>query len=149
VERIPIQENERERNRLAALVDRLSDDDLTTSDADGWTVGVLLAHLAFWDGWADTIIHRWRTGEMPPPTVPGWYDDAMNATLLPTWRGLPPRVAGKLALDAAESVDRQVSRTETPVLAGIFAAHESHLIHRHLQRTACLDRIEAMLSGAS
>jgi hypothetical protein len=140
-----MQENERERNRLAALVDRLSDDDLMTSDADGWTVGVLLAHLAFWDRWAETLIHRWRSGEMPPPTVPGWYDDAMNATLLPIWRGLSPRVAGKLALDAAESVDREVARTETPVLAGIFAAHESHLIQRYEHRREHLDRIEAML----
>jgi hypothetical protein len=146
VEHVPIEENEAQRRRLSALVERLSDDDLARADPDGWTVAARLAHIAFWDRWADCLIRRWRSGELPPPTVPAWYDDAMNETLLPQWKALPGRVAASLALDAAETVDREIERAETPVLAAINAARENHLIHRHDHRREHLDRIEALLA---
>jgi hypothetical protein len=145
MENVPLEENEQQRQRLIALVDRLSDDDLGRETGAGWTVSTHLAYLAFWDRWAEHLIRRWRTGELPPPTVPAWYDDAMNATLLDQWRALPPRAAATLAVEAAEAVDFEIARTETPVLMAMTAAHEGHLIHRHQFRSRRLDDLEAAL----
>src|SRR3954470_10519194 len=128
MENVPLEANEHQRQRLIALVDRLSDDDLGRSLSSGWTVSTHLAYLAFWDRWAEHLIRRWRTGELPPPTVAPWYDDAMNATLLEQWRALPARAAAGLAVAAAEAVDREIARTETPVLMAMTAAHEGNLI---------------------
>lgn len=147
MENVPIEENSQQRQRLVFLVDRLSDDELGHDTGDGWTVSTHLAYLAFWDRWAEHLIRRWRTGELPPPTVPPWYDDAMNATLLEQWRALPPRAAAALAVDAAEAVDLEIARTETPVLMAMTAAHEGHLIHRHRFRGTCLDKLDAALGS--
>jgi hypothetical protein len=147
MENVPLAENEQQRQRLEALVDRLSDDDLTRDTEAGWTVAMHLAYLAFWDRWAEHLIRRWRGGEMPPPTVPAWYDDAMNATLVDQWRALPPRAAATLAVAAANAVDQEIARTETPVLMAMIAAHEGHLIHRHQFRATCLDRLETALTA--
>jgi hypothetical protein len=145
VENVPIEENAQQRQRLTALVDRSSDDDLRRGTDAGWTVSTHLAYMAFWDRWAETLIRRWRSGELPPPTVPAWYDDAMNATLLDQWRALPPRVAATLAVEAAEAVDLEIARAETPVLMAMTAAHEGHLIHRHQFRSRCLTLVESAL----
>jgi len=147
MENVPLEENEQQRQRLIALVDRLSDEDLGRSLSSGWTVSTHLAYLAFWDRWAEHLVRRWRTGELPPPTVPAWYDDAMNATLLEQWRAIPPRAAAMLAVDAASAVDLEIARAETPVLMAMTAAHEGHLIHRHQFRSSCLDKLDAALSS--
>ena len=42
-------ENERERNRLKLLVERISDLELILKMWEGWTVAAAFAHLAFWD----------------------------------------------------------------------------------------------------
>src|SRR3954470_1229191 len=122
MENVPLEANEHQRQRLIALVDRLSDDDLGRSLSSGWTVSTHLAYMAFWDRWAEVLIRRWRTGELPPPTVPSWYDDAMNATLLDQWAALPPPAAATLAVEAAEAVDLEIMRAETPVLMAMTAA---------------------------
>jgi hypothetical protein len=141
----PLAPNDAERKRIVALVSGVSEDDLGRVAANGWTVAVLLAHLAFWDRWAEHLLHRWRQGQMPPPTVPGWYDDAINATLLPEWLAMAPASAADLALRAAEAVDRQIAHIETPVLAAIVAAGESDLVHRHRHRKEILDQIGQIL----
>ena len=47
--RAHVAENDLERARLKAFVAGLSDDDAARPIGHGWTVGVALAHLAFWD----------------------------------------------------------------------------------------------------
>jgi hypothetical protein len=147
MEQVPLEENADQCHRLTALVDRLSDEDLSKTSSNGWTVSMMLANLAFWDSWAEHLIRRWRTGEMPPPTVPSWYDDAMNTTLLGQWRALPPRSAARLAVESAQAVDREIAHAETPVLMAITAAHEDHLIHRHKYRRQALDQIDQIVAA--
>src|SRR3954452_2912703 len=115
MERLQLEENEAACQRLAALIDTLGDERLQD-------VATELGAMAFWDRWAQTLIHRWRSGELPPPTVPSWYDDAINRTLLPTWQALPGAVAARLAVTAAQDADLEIRRAETPVIAGILAA---------------------------
>ncbi|MET7420865.1 maleylpyruvate isomerase N-terminal domain-containing protein [Dactylosporangium sp. NPDC005555] len=141
MERVPLDENAAARQRLTTLIDSLGDDDLAKPVTPSWTVATVLAQLAFWDRWAQTLVKRWRSGELPPPTVPPWYDDALNHTLLPTWQALPGREAARIAADAAEAADREIEKAETPVVAGIVASHQSNLLDRATPRNDALDRI--------
>jgi hypothetical protein len=141
VERVPLDENAAARQRLKSLIDSLGDDDLGRPVTPSWSVATVLAQLAFWDRWAQTLVKRWRSGQLPPPTVPPWYDDAINHTLLPTWQALSSREAAQLALNAAEAVDHEIEKAETPVLAGILASHQSNLLDRATPRNDALDRI--------
>jgi hypothetical protein len=141
VERAPLDENAAARQRLTALIDSLGDEDLRRPVTPSWSVATVLAQLAFWDRWAQTLVRRWRTGELPPPSVPPWYDDAINHTLLPTWQALPAREAARLALAAAADADREIEKAETPVVAGIVASHQSNLLDRATPRNDALDRI--------
>ena len=50
MDRSYVTENAAERERLKALVARLTDDDMARAMSPQWTVGVGLMHLAFWDG---------------------------------------------------------------------------------------------------
>jgi hypothetical protein len=142
VERLPLDENDAARQRLNALIDALGEEGLRVPVAPGWTAAAVLAELAFWDRWAQTLLHRWREGNMPPPVVPDWYDDAINRTLLPTWKALPGPAAAQLARAAAEDADLEIRRAETPVVAAILAAGQANLLHRHRPRNAALDLIE-------
>jgi hypothetical protein len=74
--------------------------------------------------------------------MPDWYDEAINRTLLPTWRALPGPAAARLARAAAEEVDLEIRRAETPVVAAILAAGQANLLHRHVPRNAALDLVE-------
>jgi hypothetical protein len=143
---VPLAENDAQRDRLAKLAGRLTGSDLLREVNDGWTVAAILGHLAFWDRWAQCLIHRWRSGEMPPPSLPNWYDDAVNETLLPHWQALPPATAAALAVEAARAVDRELTRLESPVLAAIAAAGESNLLHRHQHRREHLDQIDRLMT---
>ena len=44
-----VEVNNRERERLRALVERLSDDDLVAPVNEHWTVAGVLGHMAYWD----------------------------------------------------------------------------------------------------
>lgn len=145
MERVPLEENAAARQRLITLIDSLRYEDYGRAVAPGWSVGTVLAELAFWDNWAQHLIKRWRSGQLPPPTVPGWYDDAINDTLLPTWQALPGPQAAMLARTAAEAADHEVDKAETPVIAAMLSAGQSNLIHRYRPRNAALDRIERAL----
>ena len=55
-----VTENSAQRARLRALVDRLTDAELARPLDAGWTVAAVLAHVAFWDQRALTLIERWE-----------------------------------------------------------------------------------------
>lgn len=145
VERVPLDENAAARQRLITLIDSLGDDDLGRPVTPSWSVATVLAQVAFWDRWAQTLVKRWRSGQLPPPSVPPWYDDAINHTLLPTWQALSGREAARLAIAAAEEADHEIEKAETPVLAGILASHQANLLDRASPRNDALDRIEHAL----
>src|SRR5262249_61752566 len=93
-----VTENNHARARLRALVDRLSDGDLARPLEAGWTVGAVLAHLAFWDQRALLLIERWEK-EGPhavPRSIDGkdvdWINDSAKALCL----ALAPRAAARL-----------------------------------------------------
>jgi hypothetical protein len=137
-------QNEHERDRLARLVGRLGDDDLTRDLGEGWTVAVALAHLAFWDERAALLLQRYVEGT-PQHHLPDWYEDLLNQTLEPQWRALPPRAAAEGAVAAAEHVTRVLRGLEDDLCARLEAQEDGYLLRRFNHRREHIEQIEAAL----
>src|SRR5512141_1316614 len=106
------EQNAESRRRLEALVSRLTDTDLALSTDYGWTVGALLAHLAFWDHRMSVILKRWQEHGFDPSPIDS---AAVNDALREICHALEPRTAANLALVAAEKID-----SEFETLSGEF-----------------------------
>ena len=89
----------------------------------GWTVAGVLAHLAFWDQRVVTLIDAWAGGRGTPPVA---YDGAavdwINDAGKPLCLALPPRVAARLAVEAAVAADERVAGLSEAQLAANAAA---------------------------
>jgi Mycothiol maleylpyruvate isomerase N-terminal domain. len=116
VDRSYVEENRTQLERLRALVDRLSDQELSRPMEAGWTVAGVLAHLAFWDFRIVTLLEQWGPdGRGPAPRV---YDetavDWINDASKPLCNGLAPRAAARMAIEAALTADQRVAGLTKP-----------------------------------
>lgn len=142
-----VAENNAQRARLATLVNRLSDEELGRPLDAGWTVGAVLAHLAFWDQRILVLIDRWeREGPGSTPRLEDehdvdWINDSAKALCL----ALPPRAAARLALATAEAADRRVETLSAELLAANQAAGHPINLRRAEHRREHLDQIEHAL----
>jgi hypothetical protein len=140
--------NAAQRQRLRALVDRLSEEDLRRPLPAGWTVAAVLGHLAFWDQRILVLLERWDRGG--PGAEPGqinradvdWINDSAKALCL----ALPPRIAAQLALATAEAVDRKLEALSDERLAANAAAGSPVNLLRAQHRREHLDEIERALA---
>ena len=131
VDRSYIAQNDAQRARLRAVAERLSDEQLGRSLDGGWTVAAALAHLAFWDRRAVVLLEKWEREGYEPITVD---PDVLNEALLAEWLALPPREAARLALSAAESVDRKLETVNPELIEAIAAAGNARWIVRAAHR---------------
>jgi len=140
-------ENNAQRERLRALVTRLSDDDLTRPLGAGWTIAAVLAHLTFWDQRTLVLIEGWKgTPHGPAPRTidqndVDWINDSAKALCL----ALPPRTAARLALATAEAVDRAVEELSDAQVAANTAAGRPLNLFRAEHRREHLDEIDLAL----
>ena len=135
--------NQRERERLHALVTRLTDEELMRPMGHHWTVAVALAHLAFWDERSLFLLRKWqREGVTPSPMD----IDVTNDALLALWRAIPPRAAANLAVAAAEAVDRELEAASPELIDAIRELGEDFRLFRSIHRKLHLDEIEAVIS---
>ncbi len=147
IDRSYIAENDAQRVRLRALVDRLSDQELGRPLSVGWTVASVLAHLAFWDQRTLVLLERWERGG--PGSAPrpinrddvDWINDAAKAICL----ALHPRAAARLALATAEAADRKAEALSAELLAANVAAGNPINLLRAEHRREHLDEIERAL----
>jgi len=134
--------NTQTRERLRALVGRLSDADLTRSVGHGWTVADTLVHLAFWDLRAVRLMDSFeQAGVAPSPADVDVVNDAVHAV----GRAVPPRAAARLAVEAAETVDRRIEGLSDRLIEAIVAAGNPFNVTRHMHRAEHLDEIERAL----
>jgi hypothetical protein len=141
-----IAENNAERERLKALVMRLSDEELSRPMAAGWSVAGVLAHMAFWDARGLYLMDKWESGIAPSsadyePEDVDWVNDAAKPLCL----ALPPRTAAQLALQLAEETDRRVEALSDDLLAQIMDAGQPFNLSRANHRREHLDDIESYL----
>jgi hypothetical protein len=117
-----VAENDEQLTRMRNLVDSLSDEELAEPMEAGWTVAAVLGHLAFWDHRIVTLVDRWGPdGQGTPPDAPGSYDpeavDWINDSGKPLFLALSPRVAARVAVDAASNADQRVADLSDDLLA--------------------------------
>jgi sulfite reductase beta subunit-like hemoprotein len=140
-----IAENDRERERMRALVERLGEDELRAPVNEYWTVAGVLGHIAFWDARMLALSDKLERGEpfTPSDTEPedvDWINDASR----PLIHAVPPLEVARLALRIAEDTDTRVASLPLEHLwprdpdSPLYAVRASH-------RGEHLDDIEAAL----
>ncbi len=139
-----VTENAGERERLRALVARLSDDELRLALGDGWTIAAALAHLAFWDQLSLVRVRQWKQGGVSQTSLDL---DAINAALLPLLVSVPPRQAADLAVAAAEAIDRELGLLSPEIIAAVEGLGDRRRLYRSIHRRMHLDQIEEALAG--
>jgi hypothetical protein len=144
-DRAYVDENTRERERMRAIVEGASEDDLRISVNPHWTVAAVLAHIAFWDARVLSLGDKLERGEPfttsdTEPEDVDWINDASR----PLIHAIPPRDAARLALAIAEETDARVATLPVDRLwptdpdSPLYALRASH-------RGEHLDDIEAAL----
>jgi len=125
-------------------VARLSDRDLARDLGEGWTIGVALAHAAFWDRRAARVFYRWVQDGTP---YRDQDDDILNTALLNEWRTIPPRRAAELAVEAARSIDQTIAALPDNIVAAVIAQGDDFLLRRSNHRREHVEQIEAAISS--
>jgi hypothetical protein len=140
-----IDANAKGRERLRALVSRLTDEELALPVGDGWTIAAILAHLAFWDYRVLTLIMRWKDVGIGPSPVDV---DSVNDATKPLCRAIPGRKAADLAVNAAEAVDAELANLPEDLKPGINALVQEgkFRLNRSIHRNEHLDQIESVLA---
>jgi hypothetical protein len=105
-----VEENARELERMRALVERLSDDELNTTVTELWNVADALGHIAFWDGHALVLGKKLAEGvpfspSDEEPEEVDWANDAAWVLI----HAIAPRDVAALALRVAEETDRRMA----------------------------------------
>jgi hypothetical protein len=133
------------RQRLEALVARLSNAELMTPMAAGWTVAAVLAHLAFWDRRAAQLVERWQQEGVGPSAAD---IDAVNDAAKAQWLALPPRVAAEQAIEAARAADAALDAASPDLLQRIVDLGDPINPRRGVHRNEHLDEIEHTLQSS-
>lgn len=135
------EKNRAARERIKALVARLSDEELLTPVGEHWTVAVALAHMVFWDRRVLYVLDMTeRDGKVFIPEI----DIFINDLSLPLWRAIPPREAARLCIEAAEECDRRLESYDPKLLAQVYETNQRWVI-RALHRNEHLDEVDRAL----
>ena len=136
-------ENPRERERVRRVVDRISDKELSLPMWEGWTIAAALAHLAFWDQRALVLMKKWKISGVVSSPID---DDVTNDSILPLCLAIPPRVAARLAVTAAEAIDLELEKAHEDLISDIWQLGERFRLYRSDHRKLHLDQIENLLN---
>jgi hypothetical protein len=139
-----LEQNELERKRLEQLVQKLTVDELARPMAAGWTVSAVLAHLAFWDIRAMTLIAHWRQSGVGPSAID---TDVINEVTRELCLAIAPRAAAQLALDKAAALNRLLAELSPELVETIRTVGTTVHLDRFVHRRLHLDEIEAALSA--
>lgn len=138
-----VQLNRAATERLRRLVNGLSDEQLRQPVGEHWTVGICLAHLAFWDRRVMYVMEMTRKeGKAFTPNI----DILVNDLSLPLWAAIPPREAARLALETADACDKQLEAFPEDLLELMYNNRQRDVV-RALHRNAHLDEVDAALKG--
>lgn len=141
MERSYVAENDAERAHLRRLVAGLDDAMLALPIGHDWTVGVTLAHLAFWDRlWLSKFDEAERTGVFSPPNL-GASVNTMNDGMLIWWQNIAPAQVKYDVVAAAEAIDQKAATLPDWLVKAILAARPRTLI-RAVHRKEHLAEIE-------
>jgi DinB superfamily len=142
-----VADNARELERLRALVERLTDEEVGSPIDEHWTVAGVLGHIAFWDGRALVLAHKLESGRPlsssdDEPEDVDWINDAAR----PLIHAIEPREAAQLALRIAEETDRTVASLAPERVFPNDPASPLNAL-RATHRAEHLDQIESALEA--
>lgn len=139
-----IEMNRASTQRIRDLTTRLRDEDMLHPVGEHWTVGVALAHLAFWDRRVMYVLDEIeRTGSVRVPDI----DILVNDLSLPLWQAIPPREAARIAIASAEALDKRMEAFPSALLEEVYAFNNRWVVRAN-HRNEHLDEVEAALKGA-
>jgi hypothetical protein len=142
VDRSFVEQNRAQTDRMRELAARLSDEEFKRPVGEHWTVGVALAHLAFWDGRVLAVLDLTeREGKVTAPSI----DIIVNDISLPLWQAIPPREAARIAIEMAEKLDQRLE-SFPPELLEQVATFNLRYVKRGLHRGEHLDEVDAALN---
>ena len=143
LDRTFIERNRASRERIRATA-ALSDAQLQTRVGEHWTVAIVLAHLAFWDRRVMYVLEMTeRDQKLFIPEI----DIFVNDLSLPLWAAIPPKEAGRIAVETAGEVDRRLESYPENLLEEIYA-YNRRWVERWLHRGQHLDEADAALRAA-
>lgn len=143
MDRTFIELNRASRERMRTLADRLTDEEMQTKVGEHWSVGIVYAHIAFWERRVMYVLDRTgRDGKLFIPEI----DIFVNDLSLPLWAAVPPREAVRIAMENAEAVDKRLEEYPQALLEEIFEYNKRWVI-RALHRNEHLDEAVAALKG--
>lgn len=143
LDRSYIEQNRASTERIRALAARLSDQEMQTRVGEHWTVGIVFAHLAWWDRRVMYVLDMTeKDGKLFIPEI----DIFVNDLSLPLWAAVPPREAARIAIETAESLDKRLEEYSPALLEEIYNYNKRWVI-RALHRGEHLDEADAALSG--
>ncbi len=128
-------------DRMRALAERLSDEELQQPVGKQWTVASTFAHIAFWDL---RLLHVLDATARNNSLTAQEIDISVNDIALPLWKAIQPREAAQIAIETAERLDRRLESFPPALLEEIHARTERWVV-RALHRNAHLDAIDAAL----
>lgn len=129
--------------RLRDVAARLSDGELAHPVGEHWTVGVVYAHIAFWERRVMYVLDK--TEQDGAVFIPD-LDVFVNDLSLPLWLAIPPREAVRIAIENAEELDRRLAAYPPALLEAVYATNP-RWVERALHRGEHLDEAEAALRG--
>jgi hypothetical protein len=139
-----IKDNATEYAHLRMLVERLNDDDLSIPLEAGWTVSAVLAHLAFWDQRAITLIGKWKKEGVGPSPID---TDIVNEATRSLCLSIQPRKAAELAVALAGQLDQTIASLKPEMVETIQTKGTTVKLRRADHRRTHLLEIETVLSG--
>ena len=137
-------DNASENAHLRALVNRLSDDELCLPMEAGWSVSAVLAHLAFWDQRAITLIDKWEKEGVGPSPID---TDVVNEATRRVCLAIQPRQAAELAVALADEIDKVIADLPPEMVDTIQTKGTTVKLRRADHRRTHLGEIEKMLEG--
>ena len=138
-----VEKNRSATKRIRDLATSLSDEQFNHPVDEHWTVGVVFAHLAFWDRRVMAVLDASeREGKASTLDI----DIVANEVSLPLWLAIPPREAARLAVENAEQLDQRLEAF-SPELIEQIAAFKINFVERSRHRDGHLDQAEEALKA--
>ena len=139
-----IELNRVSRDRMQALAELLSNEEMLTKVGEHWTVGIVYAHIAWWDRRVMYVLDRTeKDGKLFIPEI----DIFVNDLSLPLWAAVPPREAVRIATESAETLDKRLEEYSPALLEEIYN-YNTRWVIRALHRNEHLDEAVVALKSA-
>jgi len=137
-----IDDNQVERGHLVRLANRLAESELMYPMPAGWTVGAVLAHLAFWDQRGLVLLEKWADEGIGPSPID---TDVVNEVTRILCLAIPPRAAAQLAIDCAARIDAAIKQLSPQFAADVLEKGKTVRLNRADHRRTHLGEIERVL----